>query len=105
MAGIPLALLDSTICWWIFSNLVQTTKILRLRRNLIKLELFNHFTNVLVFAVFGVFARFHAILYSLIFIYLCSLASIGFMIWQIHIVSVDTLQLKMLMFSSLFFVA
>ncbi|KAI2805725.1 Transmembrane protein 87A [Blomia tropicalis] len=64
VAGIPLALLDSTICWWIFSNLVQTTKILRLRRNLIKLELFNHFTNVLVFAV---------------------LASIVFMIWQIHI--------------------
>lgn len=64
IAGIPLALLDSTICWWIFSNLVQTTKILRLRRNLIKLELFNHFTNVLVFAV---------------------LASIAFMIWQIRI--------------------
>ncbi|OTF83784.1 transmembrane protein 87A-like protein [Euroglyphus maynei] len=62
-AEMPLALLDSIICWWIFSNLVQTTKILRLRRNCIKLELFNQLTNVLVFSV---------------------LASVAFMIWQIH---------------------
>lgn len=32
MASIPLALLDSFICWWIFANLVQTTRTLRLRR-------------------------------------------------------------------------
>ncbi|XP_046909224.2 transmembrane protein 87A isoform X1 [Dermatophagoides farinae] len=62
-AEMPLALLDSIISWWIFSNLVQTTKILRLRRNCVKLELFNQLTNVLVFSV---------------------LASISFMIWQIH---------------------
>lgn len=32
MATVPLALLDSAFCWWIFSNLVQTMRTLRLRR-------------------------------------------------------------------------
>lgn len=32
MASVPLALLDSAFCWWIFSNLVQTMRTLRLRR-------------------------------------------------------------------------
>ncbi|XP_054154009.1 transmembrane protein 87A-like [Oppia nitens] len=63
MAGIPLAVLDSVICWWVFSSLVQTTRILRLRRNVVKLNLYKQFTNTLIFAV---------------------LASIIFMIWQIH---------------------
>ncbi|XP_078673913.1 transmembrane protein 87A-like isoform X1 [Branchiostoma floridae x Branchiostoma belcheri] len=61
LASIPLAVLDSAICWWIFSSLVQTTRTLRLRRNLVKLSLYRHFTNTLIFAV---------------------LASIGFMIWS-----------------------
>ncbi|XP_077521753.1 transmembrane protein 87A-like [Amblyomma americanum] len=58
--GIGLALLDSAICWWIFSSLSQTTRTLRLRRNVIKLSLYRHFTNTLVFAV---------------------LASVVFMVW------------------------
>jgi hypothetical protein len=32
IASIPLAVLDSGICWWIFTSLVQTTRTLRLRR-------------------------------------------------------------------------
>lgn len=32
VATIPLAVLDSAICWWIFTSLVQTTRTLRLRR-------------------------------------------------------------------------
>uniref|UniRef100_A0A131Z305 Lung seven transmembrane receptor n=1 Tax=Rhipicephalus appendiculatus TaxID=34631 RepID=A0A131Z305_RHIAP len=58
--GIGLALLDSAICWWIFTSLSQTTRTLRLRRNIIKLSLYRHFTNTLVFAV---------------------LASVVFMVW------------------------
>ncbi|KAH7972296.1 hypothetical protein HPB52_010835 [Rhipicephalus sanguineus] len=58
--GIGLALVDSVICWWIFSSLSQTTRTLRLRRNIIKLSLYRHFTNTLVFAV---------------------LASVVFMVW------------------------
>jgi len=53
VASIPLAVLDSAICWWIFASLVQTTRTLRLRRNLVKLSLYRHFTNTLIFAVFS----------------------------------------------------
>ena len=52
----------SSICWWVFSALVQTTRTLRLRRNLVKLSLYRHFTNTLAFAV---------------------LASVVFMLWSI----------------------
>ncbi|XP_046387607.1 transmembrane protein 87A [Ischnura elegans] len=51
LASAPLALVDSAICWWIFTSLVQTTRTLRLRRNLVKLSLYRHFTNTLIFAV------------------------------------------------------
>nr|CAI5859929.1 unnamed protein product [Callosobruchus analis] len=51
VASVPLAVLDSAICWWIFSALVNTTRTLRLRRNETKLNLYRHFTNTLVFAV------------------------------------------------------
>jgi len=51
LAGIPLAVIDSSICWWVFSALVQTTRTLRLRRNVVKLSLYRHFTHVLIFAV------------------------------------------------------
>lgn len=51
VASIPLAVLDSAICWWIFTSLVQTTRTLRLRRNTVKLTLYRHFTNTLIFAV------------------------------------------------------
>lgn len=51
VAAVPLALLDSAICWWIFSALVNTTRTLRLRRNETKLALYRHFTNTLIFSV------------------------------------------------------
>ncbi|XP_050316153.1 transmembrane protein 87A [Anthonomus grandis grandis] len=51
VASVPLAVLDSAICWWIFSALVNTTRTLRLRRNEAKLSLYRHFTNTLVFSV------------------------------------------------------
>ncbi|KAK9507483.1 hypothetical protein O3M35_007335 [Rhynocoris fuscipes] len=51
IATVPLAVLDSAICWWIFISLAQTTRTLRLRRNLVKLSLYRHFTNILIFAV------------------------------------------------------
>lgn len=51
VASVPLAVLDSAVCWWIFSALVNTTRTLRLRRNEVKLALYRHFTNTLIFAV------------------------------------------------------
>lgn len=51
LATVPLAVLDSGISWWIFISLAQTTRTLRLRRNLVKLALYRHFTNILIFAV------------------------------------------------------
>ena len=52
----------SSICWWVFSALVETTRTLRLRRNLVKLSLYRHFANTLVFSV---------------------VASVTFMLWSI----------------------
>lgn len=46
-----LAFTDSCIVWWIFVSLAQTMKLLRLRRNVVKLSLYRHFTNTLIFAV------------------------------------------------------
>ncbi|XP_059179682.1 transmembrane protein 87A-like [Physella acuta] len=51
LPGVPLAVTDAIICWWIFSSLLQTTRTLRLRRNIVKLSLYRHFTNTLIFAV------------------------------------------------------
>ncbi|XP_072405278.1 transmembrane protein 87A [Chiloscyllium punctatum] len=50
---ISLALIDSCIVWWIFVSLSQTMKQLKLRRSLVKLSLYRHFTNTLIFAVFA----------------------------------------------------
>ncbi|VVC88148.1 unnamed protein product [Leptidea sinapis] len=47
----PLSLLDSAICWWVFVSLAHTMRTLQLRRNTIKLTLYKHFTNTLIFAV------------------------------------------------------
>ncbi|CAL4066636.1 unnamed protein product, partial [Meganyctiphanes norvegica] len=63
MASLPLALLESAICFWIFTALVATTRTLRLRRNLTKLALYRHFTTTLAFAV---------------------IASVIFMLWSIR---------------------
>lgn len=63
IADVPLAVLDASLCWWVFSSLIQTTRSLRLRRNLVKLSVYKHFTNTLAFAV---------------------ISSIIFMLWSIY---------------------
>lgn len=37
----------------IFISLSQTTRLLKLRRNVVKLSLYQHFTNTLIFSVVG----------------------------------------------------
>lgn len=61
-AAIPLAVVDSIICWWIFMSLMQTMKTLRLRRNVVKLSLFRHFSNTIIFCII---ASLGMIIYSL----------------------------------------
>lgn len=51
LAAVPLALIDSLICYWIFTSLIQTIRALRLRRNFVKLQFYVHFKNVLIFGV------------------------------------------------------
>ena len=53
IAAIPLSILDAVICWWIFMSLMQTMRTLRIRKNIVKLSLYRHFTNILVFSVIG----------------------------------------------------
>ncbi|RVE65237.1 hypothetical protein OJAV_G00134260 [Oryzias javanicus] len=49
---IALSLIDSCIVWWIsFKTNLNTMKLLKLRRNVVKLSLYRHFTNTLIFAV------------------------------------------------------
>lgn len=43
----------SLICSHIFISLSQTTRLLKLRRNVVKLSLYQHFTNTLIFSVVG----------------------------------------------------
>lgn len=52
LSAVPLALIDSLICWWIFTSLTQTIRALKLRRNVVKLIFYNHFKNTLIFGVF-----------------------------------------------------
>ena len=40
LSAVPLAVIDASICWWVFSALIQTTRALRLRRNLVKLSVY-----------------------------------------------------------------
>ncbi|XP_023683255.1 transmembrane protein 87A isoform X2 [Paramormyrops kingsleyae] len=51
MANLSLSLIDSCVMWWIFISLSQTTRLLKLRRNIVKLSLYQHFTNTLIFSV------------------------------------------------------
>ncbi|XP_041468508.1 transmembrane protein 87A-like isoform X3 [Lytechinus variegatus] len=51
IALLPISVLDAVLCWWIFRSLVDTSRTLRLRRNLVKLWLYRHFTNALIFCV------------------------------------------------------
>ncbi|XP_013888749.1 transmembrane protein 87A [Austrofundulus limnaeus] len=51
LCQVVLAFTDSCVVWWIFVSLAQTMKLLKLRRNVVKLSLYRHFTNTLIFAV------------------------------------------------------
>ncbi|XP_061105613.1 transmembrane protein 87A-like [Conger conger] len=51
VANLSLSLIDSCVMWWIFISLSQTTRLLKLRRNVVKLSLYQHFTNTLIFSV------------------------------------------------------
>ncbi|XP_036429518.1 transmembrane protein 87A isoform X1 [Colossoma macropomum] len=51
ITAIVLAVFDSCGIWFIFVSLAQTIKTLKLRRNPVKLSLYRHFTNTLIFAV------------------------------------------------------
>ncbi|XP_064858632.1 transmembrane protein 87A isoform X1 [Oncorhynchus nerka] len=48
---VVLVVMDSCIIWFIFVSLAQTIKTLKLRRNPVKLSLYRHFTNTLIFAI------------------------------------------------------
>ena len=62
ISRIPLAVIDAVIYYWIFTGLVATTRTLRLRKNLVKLNVYRHFTNMVLFAI---------------------LASLLFMVWSL----------------------
>lgn len=51
IANICLSLIDSCVIWWIFISLSQTIRLLKMRRNAVKLSLYQHFTNTLIFSV------------------------------------------------------
>jgi hypothetical protein len=51
VSRIPLAVIDSTIYYWIFTGLVATTRTLRVRKNIVKLNVYRHFTNTMIFAI------------------------------------------------------
>ncbi|KAL3049611.1 transmembrane protein 87A-like [Trematomus bernacchii] len=51
VANLGLSLIDSCVMWWIFISLSQTIRLLQLRRNVVKLALYKHFTNTLIFSV------------------------------------------------------
>jgi len=62
LAGVPLVIIDVSVCYWILCNLQQTMRTLKVRRNIPKLALYRHFTNTLIFSV---------------------IASVVFMIWSL----------------------
>ncbi|OPJ82982.1 transmembrane protein 87A isoform A [Patagioenas fasciata monilis] len=51
IANLALSMIDACIILWIFISLTQTMKLLKLRRNVVKLSLYRHFTNTLILAV------------------------------------------------------
>ena len=64
IAAIPLSITESIICWWVFTSLMTTLKNLKLRRNIVKLTVYRHFFNTLIF---------------------CVIAAIIFMLWSIRV--------------------
>jgi len=55
ISRIPLAVVDAIIYYWIFTGLVATTRQLRLKKNLVKLSVYRHFTNTVLFAILASF--------------------------------------------------
>lgn len=53
ISRIPLAVIDATIYYWIFTGLVETTRMLRMKKNIVKLNVYRHFTNTIIFAIFS----------------------------------------------------
>ena len=51
ISRIPLAVIDATIYYWIFTGLVATARTLSLRNNIVKLNVYRHFTNTMIFAI------------------------------------------------------
>ncbi|KAJ1358753.1 hypothetical protein KIN20_017256 [Parelaphostrongylus tenuis] len=50
-AALPLVITEIVIFYWIFTSLGSTMRTLKLRRNEVKLTVYRHFMNTLVFAV------------------------------------------------------
>ncbi|MFH4978586.1 hypothetical protein AB6A40_005295 [Gnathostoma spinigerum] len=51
LAALPLIMIEVIIFWWIFTALITTMRALRLRKNMVKLNVYRHFTNALCFTV------------------------------------------------------
>uniref|UniRef100_A0A915C832 Transmembrane protein 87A n=1 Tax=Parascaris univalens TaxID=6257 RepID=A0A915C832_PARUN len=51
LAALPLVILEVIIFWWILTSLNSTMRVLRFRRNQVKLSVYRHFTNTLCFVV------------------------------------------------------
>ncbi|KAK6101616.1 Lung seven transmembrane receptor family protein [Brugia pahangi] len=52
LAALPLVLVEVVIFWWIFTSLISTMRVLKMRRNMVKLSVYRHFTNALCFSAF-----------------------------------------------------
>lgn len=50
---IMLVVLDTLILWWSFSYLIQTIKQMRMKHNIVKFNLYRHFSNILIIVVIG----------------------------------------------------
>ncbi|ESO01790.1 hypothetical protein HELRODRAFT_186406 [Helobdella robusta] len=46
-----LVITDAVIMMWIFTNLVKTIRLVTLKKNIVKLTLYRHFRNVLIFSI------------------------------------------------------
>ena len=62
VSRIPLAVIDAMICYWIFTGLMATTRTLRSKENVVILNIYRYFTNLITFAL---------------------IASLTFMIWSL----------------------
>lgn len=51
LSRIPLALIDAVFYYWMFTSLVTTVQQLRMKRNIVKLNVYRQVTNVLLLAI------------------------------------------------------